>query len=71
MITGFGETKIDSMTTLNAEKEKYKAGDTVALTVYRDGQEYTVNVTLSEDAGASTTQQQQQTPQYPGYGYNC
>lgn len=70
VITGFGETKIDSMTTLNAEKEKYKAGDTVALTVYRDGQEYTVNVTLSEDAGASTTQQQQQTPQYPGYGYN-
>ena len=70
VITGFGETKIDSMTTLNAEKEKYKAGATVALTVYRDGQEYTVNVTLSEDAGASTTQQQQQTPQYPGYGYN-
>lgn len=70
VITGFGETKIDSMTTLNAEKEKYKAGDTVALTIYRDGQEYTVNVTLSEDAGASTTQQQQQTPQYPGYGYN-
>lgn len=73
VITGFGSVKVDGMSTLNAEKEKYKAGDTVAVTVYRDGKEYTVNVTLSEDTGSSTTQQQQQqqqTPQYPGYGYN-
>ncbi len=70
VITGFGGVKVNGMSALNAEKEKYKAGDTVPLTVYRDGQEYTVNVTLSEDAGASATQQQQQVPQYPGYGYN-
>ena len=70
VITGFGDVKIDGMSALNAEKEKYKAGDTVALTVYRGGQEYTVNVTLSEDTGSSTTQQQQQTPQYPQYRFN-
>ena len=37
------------MSELNAQKDKHKAGDTVELTVYRDGKTYTTKVTMAED----------------------
>lgn len=48
IITGVGETKITSMEELNAQKGKYKAGDTMDLTIYRNGKEFKVSVQLSE-----------------------
>jgi serine protease Do len=40
---------VQSMSELNAQKDKHKAGDTVELTVYRDGKTYTTKVTMAED----------------------
>jgi S1-C subfamily serine protease len=40
------------MSELNAEKERYKAGDKIKLTVYRDGKSMDFDVTLMEDKPA-------------------
>ena len=50
IITSIGGVTIKSMDELNAEKEKYSAGDTVELVIYRysEGRYYTVSIVLSE-----------------------
>ena len=50
IITSIGGVTIKSMDDLNAEKEKYSAGDTVTLGIYRysDGRSFTVNIILAE-----------------------
>lgn len=49
IITAVGDTQVTSETQLQSAVKEYKAGDTVAFTIYRDGNTSTVNVTLDED----------------------
>ena len=74
VIVKVGDTDISSMEDLTAAKKQYSAGDTATFTIYRSGQEMTVEVTWdavpadqqSEDTQSSTSQDD---GQYYG-GYN-
>ena len=61
VITKLNDTDIPSMEDLAAAKKNFKAGDTVTLTVYRDGEYITTELTF--DAQPETTGTEQQTPQ--------
>ena len=61
VITKLNDTDITSMEDLAAAKKNFKAGDTVTLTVYRDGEYITTELTF--DAQPETTGTEQQTPQ--------
>ena len=61
VITKVDSTEITSMEDLTAAKKGRRAGDTVTVTYYRDGQSFTTE--LPFDAKAESTQQEQQTPQ--------
>ncbi len=53
IITALDDTKITSAAELIAAKNKHAAGDDVKLTVYRDGQTTTLQVTFDEDNTAN------------------
>ena len=61
VITKVDSMEITSMEDLTAAKKGRRAGDTVTVTYYRDGQSFTTELTF--DAKAESTQQEQQTPQ--------
>jgi serine protease Do len=64
VITKLNDTEINSMEDLAAARKGFKAGDTVTLTVYRDGQYITTELTFDaqpETTGQEEKQQQQQT----------
>ena len=61
VITKVDSMEITSMEDLTAAKKGHRAGDTVTVIYYRDGQNYTTELTF--DAKAESTQQEQQTPQ--------
>ena len=48
VVTKFDDTKIETANDLINAKNKKKAGDTVTLELYRDGEKVTVSVTLDE-----------------------
>ena len=54
VITKIDDTTISDMTDLNAAKKSYRAGDTVTLTIYREGK--TIEVELTFDAAPETTE---------------
>lgn len=56
VITEFAGVKIADINQLNAEKEKYKAGDEVTIKVYKtsNGKTKTVTLKLGEDVGTSS-----------------
>ena len=63
------DTAITSMTDLSAAKKNYKAGDTVTLTVYRNGEYITLDLTFDEQpktTGEDTTTDNQQDNQQQG-----
>lgn len=51
IIVAVNGTKISSMEELNAVKSQYSAGDTIKLTIYRQGQTADVEITLMDQAG--------------------
>nr|WP_325196469.1 trypsin-like peptidase domain-containing protein [uncultured Oscillibacter sp.] len=55
------DTEIKSMEDLTAVKKKYSAGDTVSLTIYREGQETTVELTWGSVPAEQQTQEDTQT----------
>ena len=61
VITKVDSTEITSMEDLTAAKKGHRAGDTVTVIYYRDGQNYSTELTF--DAKTESTQQEQQTPQ--------
>ena len=61
VITKVNDTEITSMEDLAAVKKGYRAGDTVTLTVFRDGEYITTELTF--DAQPETTGQEEQQPQ--------
>ena len=78
IVTAVGDTQVTTETGLQEAVKDYKAGDTVAFTIYRDGQTTTVNVTLDEDNQArqeamdqlSESYEQQQAQSQPQQGGN-
>ncbi|MPM91105.1 Serine protease Do-like HtrA [bioreactor metagenome] len=80
IITAVGDITVSSTSELIAAKNKYRAGDTVTFTVYRDGQTLKLDVTLDEENNANIKMQneyaseqakaQQQTQQSQGWGYS-
>ena len=49
IITAVDDTQVNSVSALQDAVDGYQAGDSVSFTVYRDGSETTVTVTLDED----------------------
>ena len=45
-IVAFNGVNVTTSAELNYQKEKYKVGDTVTLTVERDGKQLVLNITL-------------------------
>ena len=62
------QSGITSMEDLSAAKKGFKAGDTVTLTVLRDGQEITTQLTF--DAQPQTTDDTTDSSQSGDNGYN-
>ena len=50
---------ISSISELNEVKNKFSVGDTVNLTIYRNGKKISVDVVLGESTAESVTQEQQ------------
>ena len=50
VITKFGGNKITSIDELNMYKQNYSSGDTVSMTVSRNGKNITLNVVLEASA---------------------
>ena len=65
------DTELESMEDLTAVKKQYSAGDTVSLTIYREGQETTVELTWGSVPPEQQTQEdtQTQTDQNQGSQY--
>lgn len=68
VITTLNDTQITSMEDLSAAKKGFKAGDTVTLTVLRDGQEITTQLTF--DAQPQATDNTTDSSQSSDNGYN-
>ena len=49
IITAVGDTPVTSSKQLSSLVKEYTAGDTVSFTVYRDGQNQTLSITLDEN----------------------
>lgn len=61
VITKLGDKTINNTSELRAALYKYKVGDSVKITFYRDGQQQTVTIHLTKAASATDSSQQQQT----------
>ena len=68
VITKLNDTQITSMEDLSAAKKGFKAGDTVTLTVLRDGKEITTQLTF--DAQPQTTDDTKDSSQSGDNNYN-
>lgn len=68
VITKLNDTQITSMEDLSAAKKNFKAGDTVTLTVLRDGKEITTQLTF--DAQPQTTDDTADSSQSGDNNYN-
>ena len=70
VITKVDDKAVTSMEDLSAAKKGHKAGDTVTLTVFRDGEYITTELTFDEQPETTGTEEdQQQTPQDGRYPY--
>lgn len=70
IIIGIEDTLVNSLEEFNAVKNKYKAGDTVKISVYRNGEIVDLDVTLDEAANeeeSSEKQSQQSSDPYKDY----
>ncbi len=59
IITKFGDTKITGRTELSSAIARCKIGDTVTLTVYRQGQTLEVSVTIGEQIQSTTPEKEE------------
>ncbi|MCI8594827.1 MAG: PDZ domain-containing protein [Oscillospiraceae bacterium] len=58
IITAVGDASVTTYSELNAAKNRYKAGETVAFTVTRSGEELMVDVTFDEAPITNSSQQE-------------
>lgn len=69
VITKVDDRDISTMEDLNAAKKQYSAGDTVTLTVYRQGETITLSLTWdSTPAQAEDTEEDQSAQSNESYG---
>ena len=54
IITKLGDTEVTSVSELSSAKNKFKAGETTTLTIYRSGEYLTVNITFDEQTASAT-----------------
>ena len=83
IILKLGDTEVTTVNELSSAKNRFKAGQTTSLTVYRMGDEITLTITFDEQQDAAQGSGQSQDPapvptsngndgysyQYPGNGY--
>ena len=79
VVIGINNTTITSISEFNKIKAKYKAGDTITITLYRQGNKMNVKATLDEDKSTATSSESQNTTESNqseyyggnnGYGFN-
>ncbi len=77
IITKLGDTEVSSMNELASAKNRHRAGDTVTLTVWRQGEELTMSITFDEQEAVAQEDPTQNQPQDPsgqqggsGFGYD-
>ena len=75
VVIGINDTTITSISEFNKIKAKYKAGDTITITLYRQGNKMNVKATLDEDKSTATSSESQDTTESnqsdnDGYGFN-
>ncbi len=58
IVTRVGESALSSGNDLISALEKYRAGDTITFTIYRNGETFPVEVTLDEKSGESVQAQE-------------
>ena len=63
IITAINDVTVSSSNDLTYQKKSYKAGDTVTLKVYRDGQYLDISLTFDEEQPESTTTTAPVTPE--------
>jgi serine protease Do len=73
IIIAINDTMVSSISELNEIKNQFSVGDTVTLTVYRNGKKLDVDVVLGESSGedsstSSSTQQNNTNDNYSNYG---
>ena len=66
IIVKLGDKEVTSIASLNAAKKYYKAGDTTSVTVFRDGEE--IELSLTVDARPETVAQPEESQQEPAPG---
>ena len=77
IILKVGDTEVTNVNELTAAKNRFKAGETTQLTVYRVGEELTLTITFDEQGSAAPSGGGQADPEpqptyssgYPGSGY--
>ena len=67
IIIGIEDQFITNLAELNEVKNQFKVGDTVNLTIYRNGKKISVDVVLGESTAESVTQEQQNEEQQQNY----
>lgn len=66
IVTGIEGTTVESIEEFNDVKNNYKAGDTVTVTVYRNGKYIDLEVTLDEVADEVEEEEEENLYPYPG-----
>lgn len=69
IVIGIEGTLIETVDEFNTVKENYKAGDTITISVYRDGEIVDIKITLDEDKSALENNRQQQNNNNYYYDY--
>ena len=79
VVIGINDTTITSISEFNKIKAEFKAGDTITITLYRQGNKKNVKATLDEDTSTATSKDNQDNAEsnqgsgydsFDGYGYN-
>ena len=69
VITTVGDTEVNTMEDLNAAKKQYSAGDTVTMTIDRQGETLTVEITWGSVPQEQQVTTQEQSANQPSQGY--
>lgn len=70
IIIGINDTTITSISEFNKIKAEYKAGDTITITLYRQGNKKNVKTTLDEDTSTAESNESQNTTESNQDGYS-
>lgn len=63
IVIGINDTTITSISEFNGIKSKFKAGDKITITLYRNGSKKNVEATLDEDTSTATSNESQNSTQ--------